>query len=198
MSLEENFQIFKNFRVFFFCKMELAQCEILAESENLILPPIFYSRGYRYKYHTNKIFKFFKYFQILKYICLCCNMEFGNENLMLKELNLKFQLNPITSYSSYFLFQRKSLYLSQEEKFQNFQLFQKFPIFFYLQNRVWEKKGMPNRQNVNFELNPITSYFVLFAIPEDIAVYVTGRKFSKFSNLFVYFAKWNFGMIRWC
>ena len=49
------------------------------------------------------------------------------------------------------------------------------------------------RLNAKFQLNPITTYFVLFSVPEKVAIYVTGRKFS---NSFVYFAKWSLGMKR--
>ena len=50
--------------------------------------------------------------------------------------------------------------------------------------------------NAIFQLNPITSYFVLFSIPEEITIYVTGRKFSKFKNKII--AKWSLGMKRGC
>ena len=65
------------------------------------------------------------------------------------------------------------------------------------------KRGCQKRQNAKFQLNPITSHFVLFSIPEEIAMHVTGRKFSnfsklKFSNIFFFFAKWSLGMKRGC
>ena len=41
------------------------------------------------------------------------------------------------------------------------------------------KRGCQKRLNAKFQLNAITSYFVLFSIQEEISINVTGRKFSN-------------------
>ena len=42
-------------------------------------------------------------------------------------------------------------------------------------------------------MNPITSHFKLFSIPKEIAIYVTGRKFSNFSKFKIFFCKIELG-----
>ena len=61
------------------------------------------------------------------------------------------------------------------------------PIFFSRENRYvcqrkkifksGMKRGCQKRLNAQFQLNPIALYFVLFSIPEKIAMCVKGRKF---------------------
>ena len=55
------------------------------------------------------------------------------------------------------------------------------------------EKGTPKRPNAKVQLNPIASYFVLFSVPEEIAIYVTGRIFSNFSKLKIFFCRMEFG-----
>ena len=69
---------------------------------------------------------------------------------------------------------------------ENFQIFQNFHIFL-------TKKGCTTKLNAKFWLNPITSCFVLFSIPEEKG-YLCHWKMENFQNFQVFcFCKMEFG-----
>ena len=119
-----------------------------------------------------------------------CKMELRNEKGMQKRLYAKYQMNPITS--NFVLFsvpEEIAICICHMKK-----IFKKKKN--YCKRELGNEKGTPKKKlNTKLQLNPISSYFVLFSVPEEIAIYVTGRKFS---NIFVYFAKWSLGMKRLC
>ena len=93
-----------------------------------------------------------------------------------------------------------AIYISHRKKiFENFKFFKIFKYLF-LKWSLGMKRGCHKRLNAKLQLNTIISYFVLFFIPEDIAIYVTGRNFSNFTNFSSIFfsAKWSLGMKRGC
>ena len=92
---------------------------------------------------------------------------------------MKFQLNPTTSHFVLFSIPEEIAMHVTGRKFSYFS-----KLNFFCKMEIGNEKGnSKKRLNAKFQLNPIASHFVLFSIPEEIAMHVTGRKFSKFSKL---------------
>ena len=139
--------------------------------------PIYYSRGNRYMCHRKKIFKIFKH------VCLFCTMEFRNDKVMLK--NTKCE---ISAESDNFIF--RPIFYSKGNRIichgkKNFKIFKKKII------AKWSlrmKRGCQKKLNAKYQLNPVTSSFVLFYIPEETAIYVIGRKLFYLIKIFQIFS----------
>ena len=73
--------------------------------------------------------------------------------------------------------------MSQEKQFSNFSKlkFSNFQIFFFAKWSLGIKRGA-KKAKCEISAESDTLHFVLFSIPEEIAMHVAGRKFSIFSK----------------